>query len=274
MRALQRLRIVRSALRYFPVNERSGTLKTTCAAFAVFLAASIAYSQTPPSDAPAPDGEETPPSLEETLAKALDGDAEAQTLIASMYEERGSHEDAVRWYSKAAKQGRPDAQFKLGFYHARGSGGLKKDMEAAANWFQKAAGKDQVGAQYNLAVCYENGLGVPQNNALALGWYRQAADRGETFAQKAVGVHYEKGRAVKQDKIEACAWYLLSASRNNPEAKKLLKNLAPSLKPEESKKAQQRAHELSARIYQAPLGAANTTAAKPPKKGPTKDFLE
>ncbi len=206
------------------------------------------------------------------MAKALAGDTEAQTLIASMYEERGSHEDAVRWYSKAAKQGRPDAQFKLGFYHAQGSGGLKKDMEEAANWFQKAAGKDQVGAQYNLAVCYENGLGVPKNDALALGWYRQAADRGETFAQKAVGVCFEQGRGVKADKIEACAWYLLSASRKNPDADKLLRNLAPKLEPAEAGKAQQRAQELSARIYQAPLGA--NTSAKPPKKGPAKDFLE
>lgn len=256
------------------MNAHPGNSKAICISFALFLVAAIAVGQPAASSGPTSTAEDNRPSFDETLATALEGDPEAQTLIASMYEERGSHENAVRWYRKAAKQGRPDAQFKLGFYHAQGSGGLKKDLEEAANWFQKAAGKDQVGAQYNLAVCYENGLGVPQNDALALGWYRQAAAKGDAFAQKAVGVCFEQGRGVKADRVEACAWYLLSASRNNPDADKLLKNLAPGLKPEEVGKAQKRAQALSARIYQAPLGAATAAATTPAKKGPAKDFLE
>ena len=130
----------------------------------------------------APSTSDEGPTLEETMAAALDGDAEAQSVIGAMYEERDSHEDAVRWYRKAAAQGRADAQFKLGFYHAIGGGGLTKDLESAVKWFQKAAKANQVSAQYNLAVCYEKGLGVPRDDATALTWYRRAAAQGDTYA--------------------------------------------------------------------------------------------
>ena len=33
-------------------------------------------------------------------------------------------------------------------------------------------------AQYNLGVMYDNGMGVPENDAEAVKWYRKAADQG------------------------------------------------------------------------------------------------
>ena len=206
------------------------------------------------------------------MAAALDGDAEAQSMIGSMYEERDSHEDAVRWYRKAAAQDQPDAQFKLGFYHAIGGGGLAKDLATAVKWFQKAAKASQVAAQYNLAVCYEKGLGVSKDDAAALTWYRRAAAQGETYAQKAVGVFYEQGRGAKPDRVEACAWYKLASARSNPDATRLLKKLSSKLNAKELKLANKRGSELSVQIYKNPLGASTQTAIK--KKIPTKDFLE
>ncbi len=229
------------------------------------LAVGVCAAQ-PASETPA-----TAPSLEETLAAALEGDARAQSLIASMYEERESHEDAVRWYRKAAEQGRADAQFKLGFYHATGNGGLQRDFTTAVEWFRKAAEQNQPGAQYNLAVCYEKGLGVTQDDATALGWHRRAAAQGDVHAQKAVGVCYEKGRGVKPDPVEARAWYLLASAHGNTEATALLKNMAAGLKPGQIEQAEKRAGNLSLQIYKSPLGA---TAEVKSKKGPTKDFLE
>jgi len=51
-----------------------------------------------------------------------------------------------------------------------------------AHW-QKEANAGDADAQYNLAYIYENGLGVPKNEAKALELYQQAANQGHSPAQ-------------------------------------------------------------------------------------------
>jgi len=51
-----------------------------------------------------------------------------------------------------------------------------------AKW-QKEAQAGDADAQYNLAYIYENGLGVPKNEAKALELYQQAADQGHSGAK-------------------------------------------------------------------------------------------
>lgn len=51
-----------------------------------------------------------------------------------------------------------------------------------AQWQREAKAGDP-DAQYNLAYIYENGLGVPKNEAKALELYQQAADQGHSAAQ-------------------------------------------------------------------------------------------
>ena len=70
--------------------------------------------------------------MEELLAAALGGDADAQLALAATYEGLEALEDAARWYRKAADQGKADAQFKMGFFHTVGGGGLAKDLAEAA----------------------------------------------------------------------------------------------------------------------------------------------
>jgi TPR repeat protein len=48
---------------------------------------------------------------------------------------------------------------------------------------QREALKGDPDAQYNLAYLYENGLGVPKDEARALELYQQAADQGHSAAQ-------------------------------------------------------------------------------------------
>ncbi len=43
-------------------------------------------------------------------------------------------------------------------------------------------------AQYNLALMYDNGEGVPENDAEAVKWYRKAADQGNAEAQSNLGL--------------------------------------------------------------------------------------
>jgi TPR repeat protein len=48
---------------------------------------------------------------------------------------------------------------------------------------QREAQAGDPDAQYNLAYMYENGIGVPKNEAKALELYQKAADQGHSAAQ-------------------------------------------------------------------------------------------
>ena len=74
-------------------------------------------------------------------------------------------------------------------------------------------------AQYDLGVMYDNGRGVPQDDAEAVRWYRLAADQGEALAQKDLGIMCGNGRGVPQDDVQAHMWFNLAASRLTSEAR-------------------------------------------------------
>jgi TPR repeat protein len=60
-----------------------------------------------------------------------------------MYEEgqgvEQSYSNAMKWYLMAAKQGRPEAEFKVGHLYEKGLGTAKSKSEAIA-WYQKSSG--------------------------------------------------------------------------------------------------------------------------------------
>jgi Sel1 repeat len=50
---------------------------------------------------------------------------------------------------------------------------------------------------------YDNGQGVPRNDAQAIKWYRKAAEQGDAVAQFNLGVMYAKGEGVPHNYGEA-----------------------------------------------------------------------
>ena len=58
---------------------------------------------------------------------------------------------------------------------------------------------------------YDQGRGVPQEDAEAVKWYRLAADHGDADAKHSLGVMYDDGRGVPQDEAEALQWYRRAA---------------------------------------------------------------
>ncbi len=50
-----------------------------------------------------------------------------------------------------------------------------------AEWRKKAETGD-ANAQFNLGVMYDNGMGVPKDDAEAAKWYRLAAEQGNAMA--------------------------------------------------------------------------------------------
>ena len=96
---------------------------------------------------------------------------------------------------------------KLGSEHYK-----KGDYEEAFQWFTAAAEQGFPGAQYNLGHMCKNGRGVPQDYNQAVQWYRKAANRGHPQARYELGVLYQNGQGVPQDYVQAHMWYNLAAS--------------------------------------------------------------
>ena len=67
-------------------------------------------------------------------------------------------------------------------------------------------------AQYDLGVMYENGRGVPQDDAQSVRWQRMAAVQGHALAQYMIGFRYSFGWGVPQDDVYAYAWVNLAVA--------------------------------------------------------------
>lgn len=80
---------------------------------------------------------------------------------------------------------------------------------AFASGFEKTlklAEKGDANAQTNLGYMYDNGEGVPENDAVAVKWYRKAADQGYADAQFNLGGMYDDGEGVPENSIRAYVW--------------------------------------------------------------------
>ncbi|KAG0250690.1 hypothetical protein DFQ27_009262 [Actinomortierella ambigua] len=159
------------------------------------------------------------------MAQDERGDARAQFIVGSMYEQgRGveqSDVEAVKWYTKAVSQGNPNAQFNLGSMYEHGRG-VEQSVVEAVKWFTKAASQGNSNAQCNLGLMYEQGRGVEQSDVEAVKWYTKAASLGNPSGQRNLGLMYLDGRGVEQSDVDAVKWYTKAASQGNPQAQKNL----------------------------------------------------
>ena len=117
-------------------------------------------------------------AFEEAKIKANRGDAAAQCWVGSVYRHWENHNEAIKWYRKAADQGNANGQFILGLMYANGEGVPEKNIEKAIKWYRLAADQGLADAQYLVGVMYDNGEGVGEDNEEAFKWYRLAADQG------------------------------------------------------------------------------------------------
>lgn len=67
------------------------------------------------------------------------------------------------------------------------------DEEQKVALYQKAAAQGHAVAQFSLGAMYDNGEGVPKDDAQAVAWYRKAAEQGYANAQYNLGLMYDNG---------------------------------------------------------------------------------
>lgn len=102
------------------------------------------------------------PDLEALRAEAEAGDAEAQTQLGDIYYDgeqvEKNHEEALRWWSMAAKQDDADSQYQAALFLEYYHNDSREDMLQAFNWFTQAAKQGLASAQYKLGNIFEKGL--------------------------------------------------------------------------------------------------------------------
>lgn len=54
------------------------------------------------------------------------------------------------------------------------------------SWYRKAADAGDAAGMFNLGIMYEDGRGMPRDDAQALSWFRKAADAGNQNAVQAL----------------------------------------------------------------------------------------
>ena len=69
--------------------------------------------------------------------------------------------DAMKWYEREAAKGTAKAQFLLGLLYERGAGPRGKDAAAAYGWFLKAAEQGYPRAEYKVGVALQFAIGTP-----------------------------------------------------------------------------------------------------------------
>ena len=134
--------------------------------------------------------------IEEVETAAKRGSAEAQYLLAKMYDVGDNMEQSLskaeKWYQLSAKQGYTDAQLALGRLYMS-----QREWVNAIKWYEIAAKDGNKYAQYILGKIYEAGIedGKP-NYIKAVEWYLCAIENGMNTASERLQILYSRKKFV------------------------------------------------------------------------------
>ncbi len=154
----------------------------------------------------------------------------------------GDYAAALLEWRPLAEQGQARAQAMLGIIYDNGLG-VPEDDAGAVKWYRMAADQGDTNGQYKLGIMYGEGQGVAVDHAEAAKWYRMAADQGDERAQASLGLMYLNGDGVPQDYVLAHMWSNLAASQEDEGAISLRELVAGRMTPEQIAEAQKLARE-------------------------------
>lgn len=117
-----------------------------------------------------------------------------------------------------------EAAFLMGTAYAEGLG-VEENQELAMAWYYRAADLGNMLAQHNLGNAYHEGSNAPQDLGIAAYWFHRAAEQGDALPMFWLGQFYERGEGVGQDREKALHWYRESAKRGRADAQEALDRL-------------------------------------------------
>jgi localization factor PodJL len=157
-------------------------------------------------------------------ALAARGDANAQYEMGVRFAEgrAGSPRDAktaAEWFGKAASQGMPLAQYRLGSFYEKGIG-VERNTERARVLYQQAAEAGNARAMHNLGVLSVEGNDGKPDYANAALWFRKAAEYGVRDSQFNLAILYARGLGVDQSLVQSYLWFSVAAGQGDADAAK------------------------------------------------------
>ncbi|XP_078267279.1 death ligand signal enhancer [Rhinoraja longicauda] len=104
----------------------------------------------------------------------------------------GDTQKAINQLKKAAKSGLREAQAYLGVFYTNKP---HRDLEQAVSYFSMAARSGDAGSLFHLGMCCQRGWGVRMDTGRAADLYTQAAAAGHPDSLWALGVLHQQGHA-------------------------------------------------------------------------------
>ena len=141
---------------------------------------------------------------------------------------RQAFETAFRELLPEAERGNVQAQVLVANMYRRGYG-VQRDHQQAVKWYRRAAEQGHGAAQYNLAVHYREGIGVDRDDELATDLFRKSALNGFAPGQINLGLRYAQGRTLAKDLVLGFAWLTKAAGQGNVDAIRKRKKLAEQM---------------------------------------------
>lgn len=134
----------------------------------------------------------------------------------------GQYKKTISLIQNLAGDGNPRAQVLLGRCYENGLG-VKQDLAVAAQWYQLAAEQNDSEAQVLLAYCYEVGAGVPRDPRAMVDLMTRAARAGNAEAQFNLALYYSRGLyQTAKDQKESFRWAMLSAEQGYAQAQRFV----------------------------------------------------
>ena len=124
--------------------------------------------------------------------------------------EGNDQKEAVRLFQIAALEGRATAQFNLALCFKEGIG-VPQSLEQTIFYYRLAADQGDPKAMNNLGNCYYNGDGVDRSLLIAVGLWKQAAEWEAPKACRSLGECYRDGDWVEQSYEEAARYFEMGA---------------------------------------------------------------
>ena len=120
--------------------------------------------------------------LDKWMLRAYEGNRDAQFKVGALFAgdqlNQPNPEQAVYWYTQAARQGHIMAQYNLGHHLLTGNGAEKNEAQAI-QWWKEAAKEDHALAQFNVGRAYFLGIGVEEDHSQSRYWFSRAAQNKE-----------------------------------------------------------------------------------------------
>lgn len=134
----------------------------------------------------------------------------------------GQYKKTISLIQNLAGDGNARAQVLLGRCYENGLG-VKQDLAVAAQWYQLAAEQNDSEAQVLLAYCYEVGAGVPRDFRAMVDLMTRAARAGNAEAQFNLALYYSRGLyQTAKDQKESFRWAKLSADQGYAQAERFV----------------------------------------------------